>query len=352
MKILLVSVSALLFVSITFASQVDLQDQVDQQESGEKFTIKDSEDENFEVNPISVNISTEELDVEPKKRSKKSYYPEPPCPYCAYNENEYGSHYDQRPAMEYNSNTQYRPNPGGNYYNSPPKPQYHAPQYYPPQYHGPQYHAPHQYHEPQYHASAPAAAYSQPTSYNAPNYQPPVYNSYNNYKHPAPAYPSGPSNFYPHQHRHNIPSSNLLVGCHPHVASVHDTGYTPHFVGSPLYIQPSDHNSASYRHHSVDDSSVSAPKGSDFSNKEMMPERITLLDNSQSNTNAVPVKDNSAKNEKSDTIQSANTFEEAKLQQHDTLFKMAQYQNQLSKNMATTTDEKQKKEPAAAGKKN
>lgn len=87
-----------------------------------------------------------------------------------------------------------------------------------------------------------------------------------------------------------------------------------------------------------------------------MPETETQMDNSPSNTKTAPVKDNSAKstakNEKNDTIQSANTFEEAKMQQADTLFKMAQYQNQLSqgKNKAPT-EEKPKTESAAPGKK-
>lgn len=300
---------SVLFVSEALTTPVNLHDFV----VDEKWN-SESLDDSVEV-LSSENIATEELD-EPTKRSKKSYYSQPPCVDCGYNEN---YQYDQRPP-------QYRPINGGNYYNSPPKPQYHA----------------------------PAPVYPQP-SYNAPSYPQTAYNSYNNNnKYSTPVYPS-PANFHPQpqpsQHRYNMPSSKLLVGCNPHVQSIPDTGYWPHYASSPPYTpshtDAQHQNLASYRIHSHEDSSFSASKNPDSSvNPEMMPEKISLLDNSIIKAKPAPAKEDSARNAgKNETTESTKTPDEAKVQQQETLFKMAQYHNQLAKS-ATPADEKQKKEPA------
>lgn len=307
MKILVLCLVSVLFVSEAFTTRVNLKDFF-VQKSGETEN-KDVEglDNSIAVQSISENISTE--DLEPMKREKKSYYSPPPCNGCAYN----GNPYDQRPPMGYSD---YRPIHGSNHYNLPPKPLYHV----------------------------PAPAYTPPT-YHAPSHQQPAYNSYNHNRYPAPAYPS-PS-FYPHPHQpsHSIPSSKLLIGCHPHASPVPDVGYSPHFFYSPpLYAQPQPHTSVAYRTH-PEDSSVSASKHPDFDDNETMPEKVSLLENTPANSQ--PATGNSAKttakNSKNETVQTVNN-EKAVEQQHQSLLKFAQSMSQLDKK-SPATDGKQSKEP-------
>lgn len=314
MKTLVMCLVSVLFVTVTFAIRVNLQEDFLVDKSDETWN---KEFESVEVQS-SENMSTEELG-EPTKRLKKSYYSQPPCPSCEYNGN---YQYEQRP-MGY-GNSQYRPIHGGNYFNPPPKPQYHAPApVYPPQ------------------------------NYNAPSYQQPAYNSYNNNnnnKYPPPVYPS-PANYHPqhHQPRYSMPSSKLLIGCNPHVQSITDMGYLPHFANSPPYgpphMEPQHQNPVSYRFNQHEDSSFSASKNPDSIDPNVMPEKISLLDNSIIKTKPAPATDDSARSQKNETTETANIVEEAKVQQHETLFKMAQYHNQLAKSATTPADEKPKKEP-------
>lgn len=307
------------------------------------------EDESVEVHSIGDHVPSDELSVDSKKRSKKSNYPGSSCPFCEYNE--------QRPTMGYNP--QHRPVDID--YSLPPKTQYQAsapvyspPSYNPPNYSAPNYNVPNynapnynapNYNQPSYYPTNYNPTNYNPSSYNPPSYQQSAYNSYINNKHPAPVYPS-PSNLYPqhpHQPRHSLPSSNLLVGCHPHVSPVADTSYlSPTFVNSPPYGQP--HNQQSYRFGPHEDSSVSASIGPDFDNNEKMPERIPLLVNVTGKAdNAVKT---APKNEINDATPPVSTFEEAKVEQQETMMKMAQFRNQMAKKTPVPSEEKPKKEPS------
>lgn len=346
------SLVLVLFVSETFATRENFKDYFVQESSENENEYVDGFDESIDVHSISENFSTEEL--EPLKRSKKSYYSQSPCNKCSTNEHQY----DQRPTTAY-GNSEYQPIHGGNYYNSPPKDHYHAsaPAYSPPAYNAPNYQQPYApaYSPPTYNAqsyqqpNAPVPAYSPPT-YNAPSSQQHAYTSHNNNKYPAHVYQS-PSNFYPHQPRPSTASTKLLIGCNPHVLTVPDMGYLPQYGHSPPYGHP--HNSPPYGpHHSssqqhsthdyrVSDSSVSATKDPDFNSNETKPEKVELFVNNE----AAP--GNSAKNagndEKNEINKTAYSVEKPKETPSFVPLK-----NQLqSTNKLPPTEEKQTKEPSA-----
>lgn len=315
MKILLVSLVAVLFVSGKFAFDVDLKDDVSEESNGNvniKYPTIEMDQNDY--------IRFGKFEVEPIKRSKKSYYTEPPCSLCGYN----GNQFAPRPSMGY------QPSTGGNYFHSKP----YAPS---PVYSGPTYNGPPKPYQHQ-HASVPVPQYSAPV----PSYtQPPAYNSYN--KYPAPVY-QGPSNYYP-QPSHTMPTS-LLVGCHPHVSTITNGGYFPHYASSPYspphyasspHSPPPQHYPTTYRSNSQEVSATSNNfdynQSADYIN-EKMPEKMSLLDNSSS-------AESSVNNENNETNQSAKKIEKPKQQQPDTLWKMAQIQNKLT-NKQPTTEEKQR----------
>lgn len=315
---LLMSLVLVLFVSETFATQENFKDYFVQESSETENEDVDSLHESIEVQSYSENFSTEEL--EPLKRSKKSYYPQSPCSKGSNNEH-------QRPITAYGY-SEYQPFHGGNYYNLPPKDHYHAsaPAYSPPAYNAPNYQQPYApapaYSPSTYNAQSyqqpNAPAYSPPT-YNAPSPQQPAYTSYNNNKYPAPVYPS-PSNFYPHQPRPSTASTKLLIGCNPHVLTVPDMGYLPQYGNSPPYgpphspppygpphSSPQQHSPHDYR---VPDSSVSATKDPDFNHNETKSDKVTIFVNNE----AAP--GNSAKNagndEKNEIDKTAYSVEKPK----------------------------------------
>lgn len=301
MKILLVLLVSVLLISGKFAFRLDLLNNVSENSNEVRKNVKLS-DNSLEEMQFDENIKSEEFKVEPNKRSKKSYYSEPPCNLCGYN----GNQFAPRPAQGY-GHSQFQPNTGGNYINSKPYASS-------PIYNGPL--RPYQYSPNQF--------------YPAPGYSQPAYNSYN--KYPVPAY-QGHSNHYP-QPSHTS-SSNLLVGCHPHVTTIPIGGYFPHYANSP-YSPPPQHFQAAYRSNSKEDSSVSSSKNSDYRN-EMTPEENTFFDNSSLPQVPNVSTETGVNNENNEVNQSVKKMEKLKTK-ISTLFDMTQ---QGSKN-PSATEEKQK----------
>lgn len=298
------------------------------------------------------NISSNKLDTDKVLRLKRSNYPEPYCDSCRYSRNQY------EPPMVYSdSNSDSR----DNYNNFPSKYSGETPAYSTPNHEGHSYRPFDQspssfnsryynlpsYNEPSYQSPSHQSQSYQSTSYHSPSYQPPGYHSPNNYP-PRPRRPFyynplsqhspnhhslgyNPSNHqqpnsynrhpdnYQHQPRNSIASSNLVIGCSPHVSMLPEKRYS-----QQPYNQAQQHqiSSSAYRSHSSEQESDAKQSNAD-GNSESEPG---------------PVKDTPTK------IASAA---EAKLRQPETLIKMAQYHDRLVKDAATSGEGQKKEWPKA-----
>lgn len=237
----------------------------------------------------------------PEKRMKRSYYRQTHCDF----------HRNNRKCRSYS---------GQNYYNVPPKHPSATPAYFRPAYNAPNYREPNSNPLPTYHSPNDyRRGYISPSSFNPSYYKPfsqhsPSYQSYNsqNYKPPiSNSYSDNRnSNIYRYQPPRNImTTSNLRVGCNPHVSTLADIRYLQQSQSHP-----------SYRVHSSEQSPTHNPTSPEFNVKM---------------TNSVPVEDN--------LTETASSVERARMQQKGTLSKMAQYHELLVKDVASA-GEKLKKE--------
>ncbi|KAJ6641001.1 hypothetical protein Bhyg_05934, partial [Pseudolycoriella hygida] len=327
------------------------------------------------VKLVIENVLPEELNMKPVERIKKSFYSQHPCASCGISQTQYAQ--QPNPVYSqpvYNNQNYQQTDLSSASSDTSPFNFYAQPQMSSKIVVGCQPHVssvpdvaylPHLFNSPLYNQpSYSQSTYSQP-AHSQQSYSQPAYNQ-KTYSRPAfsqqgysqPPYNQPASAFtqtvYGQPTRtqqpynplaYNQPLNNPLAYNQPfnNQLAYNQPRHSQSIYSQPPYSQPhslTPPKSQNVLHRSHEDSSASSTKNSDLNNKENMPEKFDLLNNSQPKGNTIQTNDNlvsqptPARTENSDA---SKPIEEAKMKQPDTLYKMAKYQSQLA-NMVVKED--------------